>query len=606
MPTGRLAPITAFRLSPHAPLPLSLLLLSSTMSTRSSGACMECRVRKVRCIPGTPRCARCVVMNVQDCHYLPVKKRGAGNTLRMREACLPCRRGKNRCDAKQPCTTCVERHRTATCTYERSPSIGIVPPRPLRSRPGKAPLLAPPNSIIHPDPCERPPPPPRVPSSSVSVITKPRAATECPPSPTVPSLTTLPSICFQTIPRPLSQPLSVIPPERLQVSDASGCGLDMTFRLKALCQLNKLGLYFIPEKQEAILRGDTSDSVVHHHFVDGARARYGQMAWESIIPLIKTNQERDKAQALTLVAHSFLILGMSAGAQLYLMKACKIIEKAKLQFLPESGLPIAYSERVREEASVLSQAIFLENYIQLALDGLAPVKTARIEKEFRSDLERVYPCLFEICPLTMRTQSVLLVRDVVHALNSFDQGENTGDRQRSCLRIVYALDTFSSDLMRNLEQFVSIGDASGVETIWTCCVICLSHLAALCHFMSQTDTTLSKSTNNLYDLTLEKLCNLSLKVPIESYSHFDVLTGKSWNTALNTIDARLGSCSDAEKGSLRNWKAVIEKAYEYFRANLPGFGPDSFGSLVLATDGRSENSSFPNLLEPKERERWGL
>jgi hypothetical protein len=177
-------------------------------------------------------------------------------------------------------------------------------------------------------------------------------------------------------------------------------------RLKALCQLNKLGLYFTPEKQEAILRGDTSDSVVHHHFVDGAhvmgmhlcapaqtaamvrlQARYSQMAWESIILLNQTNQERDKAQALILVVHAFLLLGMSAGAQLYLMKACKIIEKAKLQFLPESGIPVAYSERVREEASVLSQAIFLENYIHLALDELAPVKTARIEREFRSDLE---------------------------------------------------------------------------------------------------------------------------------------------------------------------------------------------------------------------------
>jgi hypothetical protein len=111
------------------------------------------------------------------------------------------------------------------------------------------------------------------------------------------------------------------------------------------------------------------------------------MAWESIIPLTQTNQERDKAQALILVAHSFLLLGMSAGAQFYLMKACKIIENAKLQFLPESGVPVEYSEQVREEASVLSQAIFLENYIPLALDGLAPVKTARVEREFRSDLE---------------------------------------------------------------------------------------------------------------------------------------------------------------------------------------------------------------------------
>ena len=79
--------------------------------------------------------------------------------------------------------------------------------------------------------------------------------------------------------------------------------------------------------------------------------------------------------------------------------------------------------------------------------------------------------------------------------------------------------------MRTLERFVSIGDTSGVETIWTCCIICLAHLAVLCHFMSQTDTTSSISMNGLYDLTLDKLGNLSLGVHIEVYSNFDVLTG---------------------------------------------------------------------------------
>jgi len=34
---------------------------------------------------------------------------------------------------------------------------------------------------------------------------------------------------------------------------------------------------------------------------------------------------------------------------------------------------------------VLSQAIYLENYFYLALDGPLPVKPARIEREFRQD-----------------------------------------------------------------------------------------------------------------------------------------------------------------------------------------------------------------------------
>jgi hypothetical protein len=75
---------------------------------------------------------------------------------------------------------------------------------------------------------------------------------------------------------------------------------------------------------------------------------------------------------------------------------------------------------------------------------------------------------------------------------------------------------------------------------------------------------------------------------------------------LNTIDARLGLHLDGENGSLRDWKVVIGKAYDDFRANLPGHEPATFLSLVLATDGRSEGSNFPNLAMPAARERYGV
>ena len=183
-------------------------------------------------------------------------------------------------------------------------------------------------------------------------------------------------------------------------------GLIFGSRLKALCELHRLGLYFTQEKQEAILRGDTSDSVVHCNFVDGAQvmgmyfsapkqtpamvrlqAIYVQRGWESLIHLSQTNQERDKAQALVRITHSAIILGFNAGAQLYFLKACNIIDKAKLRFLPEYGIPPEFTDQVREEASVLSGAIYLENYLYLMLSGPAPEKTARLEREFRLDLQ---------------------------------------------------------------------------------------------------------------------------------------------------------------------------------------------------------------------------
>lgn len=69
----------------------------------------------------------------------------------------------------------------------------------------------------------------------------------------------------------------------------------------------------------------------------------------------------------------------------------------------------------------------------------------------------------------------------------------------------------------------------------------------------------------------------------------------SWKIALDTIDARLRLCSDAENGSLRHWKTIIEKAYADFQENFPGFEPNSFASLVAEEDGRAE-----------ERENYGI
>ena len=178
-------------------------------------------------------------------------------------------------------------------------------------------------------------------------------------------------------------------------------------RIRSLCRLNKLGVYFTQEKQEAILRGATSNAVVNRHFIDALhvigphlggtpeetpgmiqiQARYAQRSWESLIELNKTDREREKAQALVLLTHGFIILGLTAGAQLYLLKACKLIEKEKLRFLPECGSPPGLSDQVREDVSVLSQAIYLENYFYLTLGGAVPVKTSRIEKEFRFELQ---------------------------------------------------------------------------------------------------------------------------------------------------------------------------------------------------------------------------
>ena len=170
--------------------------------------------------------------------------------------------------------------------------------------------------------------------------------------------------------------------------------------------MNKLGVYFGKEKLEALFRGDISNAVVDRFFVHGLQAtglylcgtqeerpgmvrlqaRYTQMAWESLVDIHRTNNHILKAQGLVLYIHILIILGFTTRAQLYLSKICRTIDRAKLQFLPAYGRPAGLSEQVREDAAVLSQAIYLDNYFYLTLTG-STLMTTRIEKEFRLDLE---------------------------------------------------------------------------------------------------------------------------------------------------------------------------------------------------------------------------
>ena len=187
-----------------------------------------------------------------------------------------------RCDGKRPCATCLNVREGAECTYEswlpsgrastkvlsvscdgaprllsadtlslQTSAVGFSfseylarppPDIPLVSwsdsnEPG--PSLPPP--LAH---CERPltptaqlpwGPPPRAhgeigpgPPSDVSVLRNIHDTTERVPHHTASSFTVLPYIHSRTIPRPLPVPLSLIPPERVQISPVAGADLDMT------------------------------------------------------------------------------------------------------------------------------------------------------------------------------------------------------------------------------------------------------------------------------------------------------------------------------------------------------------------------------------------
>lgn len=200
------------------------------------------------------------------------------------------------------------------------------------------------------------------------------------------------------------------------------------------------------------------------------------------------------------------------------------------------------------------------------------------------------------------------------------------DRRESRYRLACTLDIYSNALMGNLQRFIELGDRSGAEMIWTCCVSCLGHLTALSHLISQREPALRESMEGLLDLTLNRLGGLSRKVRVELYSYFDVLTGVciltaflqiskvltedvgqiSWKRALDALDVRIGLCSHPEIESLRYWRGIIGKVHADFQTNLPGSGPSQILSSALLVDGRTEDSDFPNLLPYAAREPYGL
>ena len=171
--------------------------------------------------------------------------------------------------------------------------------------------------------------------------------------------------------------------------------------------MNKLGLYFRKEKLEALFRGDTSNTVVNRYFVYGLQAigthicgtpevtpamtllqaRYAQLNFEAFIEINRTDDYKLRAQGFILFVHGCILTGFQMSAQLYLSRLCQIIDKGKLQFLSACGRPAGLSEQVREDAAVLSQVIYLYNYLNLTSSGSTSLTMARIEKEFRLDLE---------------------------------------------------------------------------------------------------------------------------------------------------------------------------------------------------------------------------
>jgi len=162
-------------------------------------------------------------------------------------------------------------------------------------------------------------------------------------------------------------------------------------------------------------------------------AKHAQRAWEQLSDIVGGIDAYLRVQVLFSTTSFTIHSRWLDFARTCLTRTGIALNAAGLRFVPATGRPPVLTEDVRERVVVLSQVIYLESYMFLAVDGTEPKMTVRIEKEFRHDLQvgvrsldpygglidktqQTYPHLFEICPLIMRTQGILFVRDAVSTM----------------------------------------------------------------------------------------------------------------------------------------------------------------------------------------------
>ena len=161
------------------------------------------------------------------------------------------------------------------------------------------------------------------------------------------------------------------------------------------------------------MQGDTSNTIVHPFFVHATtglgihfcagtrdlhamvqlRAKHGQRSFEQIAEITKGNNANLKAQVYLFVTSGSLYGRWFGISREYLRKACIALNAANLRFIPTTGRPPELTEDVYERLVTLSQIIYFENYMFLAVDGTEPMMTTRIEKEFRHELQVRVHCL---------------------------------------------------------------------------------------------------------------------------------------------------------------------------------------------------------------------
>jgi hypothetical protein len=117
------------------------------------------------------------------------------------------------------------------------------------------------------------------------------------------------------------------------------------------------------------------------------QARYVQISVELLAEISRDHNWEFRAQVALWVTAGSIFLRRSDVTHQYIRESCEVVNTARLQFIPTYGKPPEFSEELREKFSVLSQIIYFENFLFLTYGGAEPTMTARIEMEFRHQLQ---------------------------------------------------------------------------------------------------------------------------------------------------------------------------------------------------------------------------
>jgi len=221
--------------------------------------------------------------------------------------------------------------------------------------------------------------------------------------------------------------------------------------------------------------------------------------------------------------------------------------------------------------------------------------------------QRTYPHLFEIWPLTMRTQGILFVKDMIMVMaHCSGGGVDPAQWKQISDELVTRIDEYSDSLLRNERMFREIGDILGTEIIQSSCVGCLAHLAVLCDLTGRLNPNSKPQMDTVCDSALERLGSLTQRVNLEEYTYLDLLLKVSWEKSLVAFDSRIGSLPYGESASLRYFRNIVADAWSDFEAGLPENSPSQLSVSLTFIDGREAGSKYSNFMLASERATYGI